>query len=186
VPKGTIPALLATLLGAALVITVNPLQTFSPIGSHDVLGLLLATASSILMAGLVVVTSYITQDGSNAVTLYLQQTFALSMTYLVLSLISGESWMPFLHLDWQSIGYLLIFFVVVFMGGGLTVLAISKVNSTLFSMLLSLRLIVVFISGWLILDERLKTPYQFAGAVLVMITITLFLERQNAGEHFPT
>ncbi len=178
-PRGTIPALIATTLGAYFVITINPLKPDLIIRYVDLTGLALALVSSILMAILVVITSFSTQVQSNPVNVYLQQTTALTVTYLSLSIFTKESWAPFLHLNFSYLGYLLVFFAIVFIAGGLTVSAISKVNTTIFSSLLSLRLVVVLVAGWFILGEQLTSVYQYSGAALIIVAITWYLWRQN-------
>jgi drug/metabolite transporter (DMT)-like permease len=166
-------------LGAYFVITINPLKPDLIIRYVDLTGLALALVSSILMAILVVITSFSTQVQSNPVNVYLQQTTALTVTYLSLSIFTKESWAPFLHLNFSYLGYLLVFFVIVFIAGGLTVSAISKVNTTIFSSLLSLRLVVVLVAGWFILGEQLTSVYQYSGAALIIVAITWYLWRQN-------
>lgn len=179
-PQGTIPALLVSTAGALLVIVHNPLKMQLPNGQTDLIGLGLATASAVLMAMLVVITSFSTRQRSNPVNVYLQQTFTLAAAYLLLSVLFKESWEPFWQIDLAALGYLLVFFLVVSVGGGLTVFAISRINSTLFSTLLSLRLVVAIVAGWIILDEQFTSWFQVLGTLLVITAITWYLWRSKS------
>jgi drug/metabolite transporter (DMT)-like permease len=178
-PKGTIPALMAMTTGAMLVITVNPLHAQLPNGTQDLIGIGFATTSAIFMAILVVVTSYSTRFQSNPTSVYIAQTSGLVITYLLLSILSGETYTSFLSISPNNIIALLCFMLAVVIGGGLTVLAISRVNTTLFSSLLSLRLVVALIAGWFLLGEQLTSSFQLIGAGIVALSITWYLWQQG-------
>jgi drug/metabolite transporter (DMT)-like permease len=178
-PRGTVPALLAATVGAVLVIVVNPFDVHLAGGETNLLGIGLSVASALMMAVLVIVTNFSARQRSNATNVYLQQTFSLIVTYVLLSVINHESWAPFWHVRLADVAYLLAFFVVVLMSGGLTVFAMSLLNTTLFSTLLSLRLVVAILAGWLILGERLTSAYQWGGAIVVVVAITWYLWRQG-------
>jgi drug/metabolite transporter (DMT)-like permease len=178
-PFGTIPALIATTFGAYLVIAIHPAHIHLPNGYKDLLGIGLALISSIFMAVLMVLTGFLAQDRSNPSNIYLQQALALLLTYACLSFLYGESWEPLLSPTIPDVGYLLIFFIIVTFGGGLSVFALARVKTTLFSTLLSLRLVVAVIAGWIILSERLTTPYQIFGVGLVVVAITWYLSQQR-------
>jgi threonine/homoserine efflux transporter RhtA len=65
------------------------------------------------------------------------------------------------------------------LGGGLTqVLAISRINASLFSTLLSWRLVIAVGVGWLLLGERLTSAWQALGLAMVVVTITLYVRHQ--------
>jgi drug/metabolite transporter (DMT)-like permease len=180
-PHGTIPALLVMTIGAALVITVNPMYIQLPNGQQDLLGIGLATVSSIFMAILVIVTSYSTRAQSNHASIYVAQTSALVITYFLLSIISRETYISFLSINPNNVITLLCFLLVVVTGGVLMILAISRLNTTLFSSLLSLRLVVALIAGWLFLGERLTSIFQLIGTLMVVLSITWYLWQQGKG-----
>ena len=73
-------------VGAYLVITADPLHASLPNGTSDLIGILLSVASSLSMAMLVVLTGYLARGPSNPANIYVQQTLALIVTYIVLSI----------------------------------------------------------------------------------------------------
>jgi drug/metabolite transporter (DMT)-like permease len=177
--KGTLPALVVMTIGAMLVITVDPLHVQLPNGTQDLIGIGLATASAIFMAILVVVTGYSTRSQSNPSSVYVAQTFGLVITYLLLSILSGETYTSFLSVSSSNVIAFLCLLLVVVTGGGLMVLAISRVNTTLFSSLLSLRLVVALIAGWILIDESLTSSFQLIGVGIVSLSITWYLWQQG-------
>jgi drug/metabolite transporter (DMT)-like permease len=72
-----------------------------------------------------------------------------------------------------------ILLVAAITSGGFTqVLSISRVKATLFSTLLSWRLLVVLGASWVLLGERLESIWQGVGVVIVILSITLYLRHQ--------
>ena len=181
-PRGTIPALITTTVGAFFVIVINPWDIQLPNGQTDLIGLVLAMASSIFMGMLVVVTGFVTQVRSNPANVYIQQTLALVVTYFALSLVFDESWLPFRNMTVSTLCYLIVFVLMILLGGWLTVFSLSRVNSTFFSVLLSLRLVTAVVAGWAILGEKLSNPMQIVGLVLVVVSITWYLWKQDRRE----
>lgn len=178
-PSGTILALFVTSLGAFLVTgeySINPLEA---IGHKNLLGMGLALISAIFMAILVIVTNYSIKIQNNPTNVYLQQTFSLVATYFLLSLLTKESWDPFLQVGLVDICLLGLFFIIIFIAGGITVYAISLVNTSIFSILLSLRLVVVLIFGKVVLGETLISTGQYLGVFLVVTILTWYLWKQN-------
>jgi hypothetical protein len=96
----------------------------------------------------------------------------------VLSLIAGERWESFTQLT-PSSWVVYIFLVAAITSGGFTqVLSVSRVKATLFSTLLSWRLLVVLGASWVLLGEWLTSVWQGAGVVIVFLTITLYPRHQ--------
>jgi drug/metabolite transporter (DMT)-like permease len=181
-PRGTILALMTTTVGVFLVIVINPWDIQLPNGQTGLIGIVLAMASSIFMGILVVVTGFVTRVRSNPANVYIQQTLALVVTYFALSMVFNESWLPFKSMTVSTLCYLIVFVLIVFIGGWLTVFSLSRVNSTLFSVLLSLRLVTAMVAGWVILGEKLSNPMQVVGFVLVVVSITWYLWQQDRRE----
>ncbi len=178
VPPRTLRALAATSLGSFLVISVNPFNTQLPDGASDLIGIGLALVSSLAMALGIVYTRQLTTRNTNPPTLYLQQVVAVALTYGVLSAVTGESWRPFAQLSLSTLTIFMGFAVVAVSGGLIQVLSISRTGATLFSALLSWRLVVVLGAGWVLLGERLSSVWQGIGVVTVILTITLYLRYQ--------
>jgi len=177
-PRATVPALIATTIGAFLVIGIDYGNLRISNGQTDLIGLALAMGSSILMGILVIVTGYVTQSRSNPANVYFQQTLGLAVTYFTLSVMAGESWQPFRDMTLSLLGYLILFLLIAFLGGWLTVFSLSRINSTQFSVLLSLRLAAAVVGGWAILGEKLSNPMQVIGLAIVVLSITWFLRQQ--------
>lgn len=178
-PPGTLRAMAVAALGSFLVIAVDPFQVRLPNGKSDLIGVALALVSSIMMALGVVLTRYLTNQKVSPTSVFFQQLLAVATTYAALSALSGESWQPFTSMalsTWLIYGLFILFAVL---GGGLTqVLAISRINASLFSTLLSWRLVIAVGAGWLLLGERLTSLWQVLGMGMVIVSITLYLRYQ--------
>jgi drug/metabolite transporter (DMT)-like permease len=182
-PSRTLVALAAVSLGSFLVIVADPFHVRLPNGISDLIGIALALASSLAMAAAVVYTRYLTMRDMRPAGVVFQQLLVGALTYSVLSALRGESWEPFASLP-VSAWMIYIFFILVALAGGLLqVLAISRVNATLFSTLLSWRLVVAVAAGWPLLGERLASIWQAIGVVMVILTISLYLRHQAGGSN---
>jgi len=178
IPSGTLIALSATSIGSFLIIVVDPLNIQLPNGTSDLIGIAFALGSSLLMAVNVVYTRYLTRSKLSTASVFFQRAMAVAISYGVLSVLAGESWQPFATLDVSTwIIWALVIAAVV--SGGLTqVLSISRINATLFSTLLSWRLLVVLGAGWVLLGERLTSVWQAVGIAIATLSITLYLRHQ--------
>lgn len=177
-PPWTLRALVALTIGSFLVIVVSPFDVQLPNGSSDLIGIVFALSSSIAFAINVVYTRHLTTRGFSPITVYFQRATIIVATYAVLSLIAGERWESFTQLTVSS-WVVCIFLMVAITSGGFTqVLSVSRVNATLFSTLLSWRLLVVLGASWVLLGEWLTSVWQGAGVVIVFLTITLYLRHQ--------
>ena len=185
-PAGTLPALAATSLGSFLVITKDPFDVQLPHGQTDALGLGFALVSSAAMATGIVYTRWLTRRKLPSAATFFQPAVALSVTYWLLSAASGESWRPFGSL---ALEYWLVYAVYIgisVIGGGLIqALAISRSNASLYATLLSWRLVVALIAGWLLVAERLTTWWQVGGVAIVVLAITLYSRRQALHQPLP-
>jgi len=178
-PLGTILALLLTSLGAFMVTGESYLNPINALNSKNYLGMGLALISAIFMAILVIATNYSIRIQSNPTNVYLQQTFSLVVIYFLLSFLANESWEPLYQVGLVDSAVLGVFFIIIFISGGITVYAISLVNTSIYSILLSLRLVVVLIFGKFVLGEKLISTYQYLGAFIVITTLTWYLWNQR-------
>lgn len=179
-PSRTLAALAAISFGSFLVVTVDPFDVQLPNGHSDLVGIALALTTSLAMALGVVYTRYLTtRRRLNPASVFFQQIMAVAITYGVLSALTGESWQPFAALTVSDWIIYVLFVLVAIIGAGLAqVLSISRINATLFSTLLSWRLMVALGAGWALLGERLTSVWQGIGAVVVILAITLYLQHQ--------
>jgi len=178
-PRGTILALLLTSLGAFMVTGESYLNPINDLNSKNFLGMGLALISAIFMAILVIATNYSIKIQNNPTNVYLQQTFSLVVIYFLLSFLANESWEPLYQVGLVDIAILGLFFIVIFISGGITVYAISLVNTSIYSILLSLRLVIVLIFGKLVLGEKLISTFQYLGVFIVVTTLTWYLWKQK-------
>ncbi len=180
-PAGTLPAILATTLGSFFVIAADPFQVNLPNGPGDLIGIGLAFVSAVLMTLAVVYTRHLTtrEKRFKPQGLFLSQLFLVAITYWVLSCLSREDWRSFTSSGssaWMVLGLFILLSIV---AAGLSqTVSISRMKATLFSALLSWRLAVAVLAGWLLLGERLSSTWQIVGVVVVMGTITLYVQRQ--------
>ena len=180
-PSGTPPAILLTTLGTLCVITVNPLEMSLPNGSNDLIGIGFAFVSAIFMILGVVYTRHLTTCASRfrPAGLFVSQISLVAVGYWVLAAVNHEPWQPFREFGlsvWLVFG---LFVVLSIVAAGITqTVSISRIKATLFSALLSWRLAVAAVIGWLLLGEALSSGWQIAGVVLVMGTISLYLLHQ--------
>lgn len=179
VPAGTLPALAATSLGSFLVITKDPFDVQLPDRQTDALGLGFALASSAAMATGIVYTRWLTKRKLPPAATFFQPAVALSVTYGILSGVSAESWQPFGNLALQHWLVYAVYIGISVIGGGLIqALAISRSHASMYATLLSWRLVVALIAGWLLVAERLTTWWQAGGVAMVVLTITLYARHQ--------
>ena len=178
-PSRTLRALAVTSMGSFLVITVNPLDIQLPNGISDLIGIGLAFVSSLAMTLGVVYTRQLAKRGVNSATLFFPQLITIAFTYGLLTALNGESWEPFAHLTLSTTAIYVLLMGVAVSGGLIQVLSISRMNASLFATLLSWRLIVAVVAGWVLLGEHLTSVWQGIGVVTVILTITLYLHYQT-------
>jgi drug/metabolite transporter (DMT)-like permease len=181
-PSGTLPAILATTLGSFFVIAVDPFQMTLPNGRDDLVGIGFAFVSAVLMTLGVVYTRHLTtcERRFRPQGLFVTQVFLVAITYWVLSNLSQENWRSFAGHGlsvWAIFGTFVLLSIVA--AGLCQTVSISRTKAALFSALLSWRLVVAVLIGWLLLGERLSSTWQIVGVVVVMGTITLYLLHQS-------
>ena len=177
-PPWTLRALIVTTIGSFLVIVINPFDVQLPNGRSDLIGIALALSSSTAFAVNVVYTRQLTTRGLDPTTVFFQRAIVIGATYGVLSAIAREGWEPFAQLPVSGWVVYILLVAAITSGGFTQVLSVSRVKATLFSTLLSWRLLVVLGAGWVLLGERLSSAWQGIGVVMVLLSITLYLRHQ--------
>ena len=189
IPRFTLPALTLSTLGALLMLSSNPsgagLQ-FS-LTQSDWLGVALTVISSVALAFYMIVIRRTAEQRddreqvSSAAVLVFQSVVIMAVS-LPASLLVGEDWGQWLRLgprDWLVVA---AFIVVVILGAnGLQILALRKLGAPFVSSLLAWRLVSTLIVAWLLLGERLTSAWQVVGAVVVLITVSWYLWKQQQG-----
>lgn len=177
-PPWTLRALIATTIGSLLVIVINPFDMQLPNGSSDRIGIALALCSSTAFAVNVVYTRHLTTHELDPTSIFFQRVIVIAATYGVLSAIAREGWEPFAQLTVSGWAVYILLVAAITSGGFTQVLSVSRVKATLFSALLSWRLLVVLGAGWVLLGEWLTSIWQGVGVVIVILSITLYLRHQ--------
>ncbi len=195
VPPYTFRALAVSGLGAYLVLSPDPTRLQLPRSADDVWGIAFALLSSLFLALYMAWIRRSTVRQTHPLAVYWQQTFALTALYVVLSPLNGEEWGVWSGQPLQVwLGVLALALIVLLGAALLQIWALARVNATLFSALISWRLVVALAAAWLLLGERLATGWQAAGAALVMAAGTVYLQhaaarlrgRRGAETHLPT
>ena len=183
VPRFTYRALLLSLLGSSLMLVPDWSQLDVDFAPRDVLGLATAVLSTLILATYyqLVRRSRLTRSGGGLIMLH--QGIATALTHTVLTLSFHEDWRAWTHVSpmgWLAVlGAILLAQVA---GNLIQILAVGGANPALVSSFMPLRLVSALLLGWLVLGERLVTPLQWLGMIIVILTITgyLWLQRESA------
>ena len=183
-PPYTYQALVVSSVGAALVIVKDWRHVWSSFAADDLVGLGLALLSMLSLAVYFLLVRRSSKRATGRGMILLPQGLVLVLTYLGLTLATGEHWQAWAHLS--TTGWLAACWVVmgVFMlANVLQITALSGANPALITSLMPLRLVSAIGLGWLLLGERLTTPAQWLGAALVLSTVSgyLWLQRSDQG-----
>ena len=183
-PSGTIWALGLSLLGSIFIVS-NDLGggVGHRLTTNDFIGMGTAFTSALCLAMYMILIPRTVKGPVSGEALLAMQLTALTITTGIISLITREDWSRFTVIglfDW------VVFFAFVFgvlfganMGQNL---ALRHLGAPLVSSMMAWRLVCTLIMAALLLDERLQTPLQFLGALIVIVTITVYLWRQRPPE----
>ncbi len=178
-PQGTGPALALSLTGAALTLGGNLSQgSFASLSADDWLGLTLASASTLFLALYMILVRRSAHRRVPGDALLTTQVMAVVLTSGAASLLLGEDlgrWLALRTSDW------LVF--VAYTGGVLAganvgqIAAIRRLGAPTVSSLLPWRLVSTLAFAALLLGERLTSPLQIGGALLVLGSLSWYLWR---------
>jgi len=162
----------------------NSLTHFSYL---SMLGLFYSIVSVLMFPGFIILSTAIASDDKSEVLKYnafrmsgtnlnFYHTLMLGICALILSVLVGEDWTPYLrmsHYGWFSLFvYVVLGYAVcdlIFMIG--TVMAGSMSSAAL----MPSTIITTAVMGWLVLDEKLNNLWQIIGIVAVIVGTTLFI-----------
>jgi len=179
-PRFTYGALMLGTVGSALVLVEDWTQISGNFTPRDILGLATAVISMLALATYFQLVRRSHLHHASRGMIMAQQGLAALPVFILLSWTSGENWGA-----WSSVslGGLLAVLMVIFLvqvGGNLIqITALSGVSPALITNMMALRLISALALGWVILGERLNTPAQWLGFVLVILTVSLYLQLQR-------
>lgn len=181
-PPYTWPAIGLSLLGSLLMMS-------GAIGGHglslalsggDLLGIGLAVVSMLCLALYMILVPRTVKDAVPGEAVLLVQLFALTVTTGALSLLIGEDWGRYLELGPSDWAVYAAFVVFVLLGANLgQITALRQLGAPLVSSTMAWRLIATLGLAALLLGERLTSPWQALGALIVLATITAYLQRQR-------
>jgi len=145
----------------------------------DVLGIALACVSTVVLALYMIVVRRTAQDDVSGEAVFVTQVVALASVTLLLSFLLSEDWDRWGVLglaDWLVFA---VFSLGVLLGANVTQIgALRHLGAPLVSTLMAWRLVSALVIAALLLGERLTSPSQVFGAVIVLVTITWYLSRQ--------
>lgn len=182
-PPNTFRALVVATFGAVTVLVGNPFSFSASWGPTDGLGVGLALVSVLALSLWTQLMRLNTHRNHQPPIVVLTfQSVAIASVGGVSSLFFAQGWEAWgsLPLDgWLLAGGIVVGVLVV--GNFLQVLALSRLKASFYSSLMGWRLVVALSGGALLLGEQLRSIWQVAGAVVVIITVTLYM-RQGRGD----
>jgi drug/metabolite transporter (DMT)-like permease len=181
-PPYTWPAIGVSLLGSLLMMSGD-------IGGHgvslalsggDLLGIGLAVVSMLALSLYMILVPRTVKDAVPGEAVLLVQLVALSLTSGALSLLVGEDWGRYLALTPSDWGAFFAFVIFVLLGANLgQIAALRHLGAPLVSSTMAWRLVATLALAFLLLGEQLSSFWQALGALLVLGTITAYLQRQR-------
>ena len=182
VPRYTGRSISLTFVGAALMMSRQISRTgirFN-IGPGDWIGISLALASSFMLALYMLLVRRTAEVQVPSQVILIFQVTVVAAVSLPISIVVGEDWS-----QWTRIGardWLVVFaytLLVMIGANGLQIAALRHLGAPFVSSLMAWRLVSALLFAGLLLGERLTSPYQMLGIVLVMTTITWYLWQQR-------
>jgi drug/metabolite transporter (DMT)-like permease len=181
-PDYTGRAILFSFIGAVMMMSagVGVAGVHLALTASDWLGLGLAFGSAISLAFYMIIIRNTARHDLPFDAVLVFQSVVIMTSALAISLLIGEDWSIWLDngpTDWLVVAaYILL---VVFGANGLQIGALRHLGAPMVSSMMAWRLVSALILGGLLLGERLSSWWQFAGALLVLVTITWYLWRQR-------
>ena len=179
-PRYTYRALLISTLGAAMVLIEDWSDILAGFTPKDGWGLLIATFSMTSLATYFLMIRRNRQGNIGRGMILFQQSLVMTSTYLVLTLVTGEDWGRWATASPQGWLAAIAIITIIQIGGNTSqITAIGGASPALITSLMPLRLISALILGWLILGEQLHTVWQWSGALIVLVTVSVYLWLQS-------
>ncbi len=180
-PDHTFKAMFAAFAGALLIAGQGLGETAVAASRNDFIGVPIAITSTVILALYMVAARHASKYNLSASSLWIVQTISLFVFSTAAALLTGETLSAWRGMQFPDWGILLLLTFGVLLGANMGQIgAIQRLGAPLVSSTMALRLVSSLIFAALLLGERLTTGFQLAGAVVIMITITLYL-RQNQG-----
>jgi drug/metabolite transporter (DMT)-like permease len=150
------------------------------LSSSDLLGIGLALCSMFCLALYMILVPRTVKETLPGEAVLLMQLVALTLTSGAVSLLAGEDLSRFAAigpLDWAVFAAFVLF---VLLGANVgQIMSLRHLGAPLVSSTMAWRLISALGLAALLLGERLTSPWQILGVVIVLATITIYLRRQR-------
>ena len=183
-PRHTFKALTLCLVGALLLMSGNfeavagGVVGETAVTRSDLLGIILALASTLFLALYMLVTRRTAQHKASGDSLLIVHLTFLALFSGAASAAVGENWQQWANLgagDWFIFGLLGL---GVLLGANLgQIRSIQQLGAPLVSSMMAIRLVSALLFGALLLNERLSSGWQLLGAGLVFVTLTWYLRQ---------
>jgi drug/metabolite transporter (DMT)-like permease len=142
----------------------------------DLLGIVFAITSSIFLALFMLTVRHSIHQNFSSEQIFRIQLFSLAIASSILSLLFQEDWGKWLELRWTDWIVFGLFSLGVFGVASISnIAALRNLGASFVSSLLGWRLITTVVLGSLMLEESLNTIWQILGAIIVGLTITLYV-----------
>jgi drug/metabolite transporter (DMT)-like permease len=182
VPAYTGRAILLTFIGAVLMMSseISSEGIRFNLGPSDWIGISLAFTSSIMLAFYMLLVRRTAKLAVPSQVILIFQITIVVLVSLPISLLLDEDWSQWARIggaDWMVvIAYILL---VMIRANGLQIASLRHLGAPFVSSLMAWRLVSALLFASLLLGERLASPYQMLGIVIVMATITWYLWQQR-------
>ena len=181
-PRHTLTAIVLSTFGAVLMMSqglgANGLAL--ALTASDWLGISLAFGSSLFLALYMILVRRTAQQQIPGEAVLVFQTVLIQISALAISLLIGENWGQWLSLDLMGWAVFAAYVLLVVIGAnGLQIASIRHLGAPLVSSLMGWRLVSTLSAGMLLLGEHLTSPWQALGMVIVLATVTWYLNGQQ-------
>ena len=182
IPRYTGRAMTVALIGAVMMMSgdIGRRGVSLALGPGDWLGIGLALTSSFFLAMYMILVRRTVRHQVPGEAVFIVQLIAIVTISTIISRLLGEPWSRWTqigHRDWLVFA---AYSAGVFLGANmLQISALRHLGAPMVSSLLASRLVSALLVGALLLGERLTTPWQGAGALIVFVTITWYLWQQS-------
>ena len=176
-PRFTLPAVFLSILGSVLMVTSTGKSggIAFHLDGQDWLGLGLALASAFLLSFYMITIRKVVRKDTSVETLGAFQTIVLLVCMTTGSLALGEDWGSLARLPAKGWIAILVYGLCVILAGTLIQnSALKRIPASVYTVMLSWRLVSTSFFAFLILGEKFTSQWQILGALLVMVTVTLY------------
>jgi drug/metabolite transporter (DMT)-like permease len=179
IPPYTFSALTISTIGSILVILQGPsLAIFQNDWQiSDTIGVIITFISAIFLAFFMLMTRYEQATRQiDSMVVFAQQCVVLMVTALIASICLREDWHKWLKMSQEMWIFFACFLVINLIAGNLLQIHIlGKLGAALFTSLMGARLVAALTLSAIILSEPLKSWWQVFGALIVIITVMVYM-----------